>query len=83
MTTMTNSRIALFALTAILGLGSLVGSTSSSHAYTTDFRWANNPTYVTCVRGVNQRAQAMRPQQRGPAAADGTAGCNRIFYGHS
>jgi hypothetical protein len=78
---MTSSRIALFALTAILGLGSLVGSTSSSHAYTTDFRWANNSTYVSCVRGVNQRAQAMRPQERGPSAANGTAGCNRIFYG--
>ncbi|WP_441233113.1 hypothetical protein [Bradyrhizobium sp. 930_D9_N1_4] len=80
---MTTSRIALFALTAIIGLGSLVGSTSSSHAYTTDYRWANNSGYVNCVRGVNQRAQMMRPQVRGAYAADGTAGCNRIFYGRS
>jgi hypothetical protein len=78
---MTTSRLALFALAAILGFGSLVGSTSSSHAYTTDFRWANNTGYVNCVRGVNQRAQAMRPQQRGTSVADNTAGCNRMFYG--
>lgn len=77
------SRVALFALAAIIGFGSLVGSTSSSHAYTTDFRWANNSGYVTCVRGVNQRAQAMRPQMRGAYVADGTSGCNRIFYGRS
>ena len=75
------SRVALFALAAIIGFGSLVGSTSSSHAYTTDFRWANNSGYVTCVRGVNQRAQAMRPQQRGTFAADNTVRCNRMFFG--
>jgi hypothetical protein len=79
-TTMT-SRLALFALAAILGFGSLVGSTSSSHAYTTDFRWASNTGYVNCVQGVNQRGQAMRPQMRGTYVADNTGRCNKMFYG--
>jgi hypothetical protein len=75
------SRLALFALAAILGFGSLVGSTSSSQAYTTDFRWANNTAYVNCVQGVNQRGQAMRPQMRGPYVADNTGRCNKMFSG--
>jgi hypothetical protein len=82
-TTMTTSRLALFALAAVLGFGSLVGSTSSSQAYTTDFRWASNTGYVNCVQGVNQRGQAMRPQMRGPYVADNTSRCNRMFYGHN
>ncbi|QFI77197.1 hypothetical protein F8237_16110 [Bradyrhizobium betae] len=75
------SRVALFALAAILGFGSLVGSTSSSHAYTTDLRWASNTGYVNCVQGVNQRGQAMRPQMRGAYVAENTGRCNKMFYG--
>lgn len=75
------SRVALFALAAVIGFaGRLHLQLARLHHR---FRWANNSGYVTCVRGVNQRAQAMRPQMRGAYVADGTSGCNRILYGHN
>lgn len=79
---MKTSRIVILAAAAVAGIASLLGSAQPSHAFTTDFRWANNPGYVSCLRGVNQRAAAMGA--KGPAYAnDGRQACNRIFYGHN
>jgi hypothetical protein len=80
---MTLFRLGPCALASLLAFASLLGTSTASRAYTTDFRWANNPGYVQCVRGVNERARNMLPYPRMSYVNSGTSACNRIFFGHN
>jgi hypothetical protein len=83
---MKTSRFALFAFAAMLGIGSLVGSTQTSQAGSLD--WLGNKDYVNCLKLMDgmSRGGAVwgSPNRSGTereAAYDrGRRFCNRKFY---
>ncbi len=82
-TKMKSSRISLFALAAIVGLGTLAGSAPAS---ATDWSWLANKPYTDCLKlfysGDFLIPANATPAQRAEKHEQGRRYCNRQYYGH-
>ena len=83
---MKSSRIALFALAAIVGLGTLAGSAQYSPASAGPYDWMSNKPYVNCLK-LFATGNFMVPANASPAQVaalheKGRHYCNRTYYGH-
>lgn len=80
---MKNSRIALFALAAIVGLAAL---TAPAPASADDWSWLANKPYLNCLQlfytGDFLMPANATPQQRAEKHEQGRRYCNRTYYGH-
>ncbi len=85
---MSNSRIVLTALAAIMSLSSLFASVRPSHADSggLGLDWLSNKPYVECLKQARLYAD-IGNLTRGPAAREasydrGRRRCNMQYYGH-
>lgn len=80
---MKTARLALFALTATLGLGVLAAPAPAS-AF--DLSWVSNKNYVACLKlfytGSFLMPANLTPAQQAAYHERGRRYCNRIYYGH-
>lgn len=80
---MKSSRIALYAFAAIVGLGTLSGTTPASAL---NLSWVNNKPYVDCLKlfyyGDFMAPPNSTPAQTAARKEKGRRYCNRQFYGH-
>jgi hypothetical protein len=84
---MRSSRVSLLIFAAIVGVGTLVGSSQYSTASAGQWDWLSNKDYVACLKlfysGDFLIPANATPQQRAAKHEQGRRYCNRQFYGHN
>ncbi len=77
---MKTSRIALFAIAMLVGIGSLSGSAQYSPAAAGSLDWLGNENYVRCLKYVSGLSKRYPLGEQEAAYDRGRRQCNKTYY---